>query len=67
MKTERVINKEEIERLLKYTIDNIIDHLQEIEWKKQHRHILTYTDKVLMLSESELLMKITKYLDGMDK
>lgn len=59
--------KEETERLLKYTMENIIDHLQEIEWKKKHRHMLTYTDKVLMLSESELLMKITKYLDGMDK
>lgn len=61
------MKKEEIERLLKYTMENIIDHLQEIEWKKNHRHILSYTDKILMLSESELLMKITKYLDGMDK
>lgn len=61
------MKKEEIERLLKYTMENIIEHLQEIEWKKNHRHVLSYTDKVLMLSESELLMKITRYLDGMDK
>lgn len=61
------MNREEIEKLLKYTMENIVEHLQEIEWKKNHRHVLSYTDKVLMLSESELLMKITRYLDGMDK
>lgn len=58
------MNKEEIERLLKYTMENIMEHLQEIEWKKKHNHILSYTDKVLMLSETELLIKITNYLDN---
>lgn len=60
------MNKEEIERLLNYTMENIIEHLQEIEWKKNHRHTLSYTDKVLMISETELLMKITKFLDRND-
>lgn len=55
------MSKEEQKQLIEWVKENIKDHLQEINWKKRHNHILSYTDRVLLMSETELMMKIEEW------
>ena len=55
------MTRDEREEMLKIVKENIEEHLQEINWKRRHRHILSYTDKILLLTETELLMKIEEW------
>lgn len=61
------MTKEEKEEMIKLVKENIKDHLQEIQWKKRHRHILSYTDKILLLTETELLIKIEEWENDINR
>lgn len=55
------MTKEEQKQLIEMVKENIKTHMEEINWKKKHNHWLTYTDKVLLLSETELMIKIEEW------
>ena len=50
------MKKEEIKKLIELAKASAKNHLEELEWKVRNKHVLSYTDRVLMNEELKTLL-----------
>ena len=59
--------QEQIGDLIDLALDSIDNHLKDIKLKLNNHHYLTTTDKLILLSETDLLLKIDRWLEKNDR